>query len=364
VFKLFIANLKMMVRNRQALFWSIAFPVIFIIIFGLFFGQDNTSSGTITIINKSKNEISIGVDKGITESKVFKIAKIDSIDKAMSEIKKGKLSAAVYIPENFGVAGQNTTNKIKIYYDPASVQTSGVLRTITDKILTEASFKIQNVQPLFVTEQELINNNSKNNDFTYFDFVLVGILGLALMNGSIIGIAVSISKYREDKILKRIISTPLKTWKFVLAEVTSRLVLNLVQIGLILSIGIYGFNGHINGSIFVVILLSLLGGILFQLVGFTIASFAKTTDAAEGMAQAISIPMMFLAGIFFPIDSLPTWLSNIVQYLPLAPLLRMMRTVAIEAGSPFANPANILIVLGWILITLVISLYKFRLTEE
>jgi ABC-2 type transport system permease protein len=114
----------------------------------------------------------------------------------------------------------------------------------------------------------------------------------------------------------------------------------------------------------VVVLLALLGGILFQLIGFCIAAFAKTVDAAQGMAQAVAIPMMFLAGIFFPIDSLPVWLSNIVKFLPLAPLLRMLRTVAIESGSPFQSPSNILIVFGWILITLTISIYKFRLTEE
>ena len=71
---------------------------------------------------------------------------------------------------------------------------------------------------------------------------------------------------------------------------------NLLQISLILAVGILVFHGHIYGNIFLLIALALMGGVLFQLIGFTIASFAKTADAAQGMAQAVTIPMMFLAG--------------------------------------------------------------------
>jgi ABC-2 type transport system permease protein len=361
VFKLLGANLKMLVRNKQALFWSLFFPVVFIIIFGLFFGKSNNMSGSISVIDKSNNEISRSIVKGLEDSKLFTIKDNTDLNTAKDQIQKGKLSAIVFIPQNFAVAGPQATNSVKVYYDPAYASSGNVLVTFVDKYLTGFDYQVQKVKPIYKVEADKVNNNKQ---FSYFDFVLVGILGLALMNGSIIGIAVGISRYREDKILKRIVSTPLKPWKFVSAEVFSRLIINLVQISLVLVVGVYVFNGHIYGNLIVVVLLALLGGILFQLIGFCIAAYAKTVDAAQGMAQAITIPMMFLAGIFFPIDSLPGWLSNIVKFLPLAPLLRMLRIVAIEAGSPFQSPSNILIVLGWILITLTISIYKFRLTEE
>ena len=111
-------------------------------------------------------------------------------------------------------------------------------------------------------------------------------------------------------------------------------------------------------------LLALLGAVLFQLIGFVIASLVKTTDAAQGMATAITIPMMFLGGVFFPIDSLPRWLYAIVQYLPIAPLLRLIRGTALEGTSPLENPANLLLILAWIAAALIFSSYKFRLTEE
>jgi len=359
--KLFIADLKMITRNKQALVWSLVFPVIFILIFGLFFGSNNGVTGSIRIINQSDSELAINIVQAIKDSDIFPVKDEISLDKAREEIEKSQLSAVVVIPDTFAKAGPKATNQVLVYYDPANAQTSSILANLIDKILTEASFKIQGTKQMFEVDQHIIGAGQK---FNYFDFVLVGILGMALMNSSILGIAIGISKYREDKILKRLISTPIKPWKFIVAEVFSRLILNILQIIIILSIGILGFKGNISGNIFVVILVAILGGILFQLIGFTIATFAKNADATQGLAQIVTIPMMFLAGTFFPIDSLPKWLANVVQYLPLAPLLRMLRNVAIDNISPFTDPINIIVILGWIVLALFISIFKFRMTEE
>ncbi len=235
-----------------------------------------------------------------------------------------------------------------------------VVLNFVNSYLTEASFEIQKTKKIFQIEEE--KTNTRN--LTYFDFVMIGLIGMALMNASIQGVSISMAKYREDKILKRIITTPIKPWLFITAEVLSRLILNLFQVALILVIAIYFFGAHIYGSILLIFLFSLLGAVLFQALGFAVASMTKTTDAAQGMAMSISIPMMFLAGVFFPIDQLPGWLASIVQYLPLAPLLRMIRQIALENSSPFAEPANIIIVIVWIILLLIIAGYKFRMVEE
>jgi ABC-2 type transport system permease protein len=214
--------------------------------------------------------------------------------------------------------------------------------------------------PIFSFTEE----KTSNRQLSYFDFVLSGILGLALMNASIIGISVSMAHYREDQILKRITTTPLKTWWFIVDEVLSRLVLNVFQVSLILLVGVVFFGAHIYGNYFVLYALALLGAVLFQLIGFVVASLTKSTDAAQGMATAITIPMMFLGGVFFPIDSLPKWLFSIVQYLPIAPLLRLIRQTALEGASPLSNLNYLGIILAWIIATLVFASYKFRLTEE
>lgn len=349
----------MLIRNKQALFWSLMFPLMFTFIFGLFFGK-NTTSGTIGLINNSSSELSQNLEITLIESEIFKVNRYQSTEQVKDLIKKNNISAALYIPENFGSLSPDSVKEVTLIFDQGNAQVASILSSIVDKYLTAVNFQIQNAEPIYKIAEEKVSERN----LTYFDFVLAGILGLSLMNASIMGIAIGMAKYREDKILKRITTTPVKGWWFILAEVLSRLVVNILQISIILIVGKFVFDAHIYGNIFVILPVALVGAILFQLIGFAIASFSKTTSAAEGMATALTIPMMFLAGVFFPIDALPKWLYSIVQYLPLAPLLRILRNVVLEASSPFADPKNTLIVAGWIIIALGISIYKFRLSEE
>ena len=359
---LFVSNLKMMVRGRQALFWALAFPLMFTVIFGFFFGGSNGGAGgTIILINQSNTEIAQNLEKAFDNSNLFKIKKETDETTARDQLKKNQVGAIVEIPANFGdLTNPSSAKQINIIDDPANAQVNASIIGFVNQFLTNLDFQVQKAQPIFTINEEKTNQRELN----YFDFVLMGLIGLALMNASVQGIAITMANYREDKILKRITTTPLPSWKFVLAEVLSRLVLNLIQISLILAVGYYFFHAHIYGNIILIYLFALLGGLLFQSVGFMVASVTKTTDAAQGMSVAITIPMMFLAGVFFPIDQLPKWLFIIVQYLPLAPLLRMIRQIGLEAVSPLTNPSNLIIVLAWIVVGLLFSIFRFRLAEE
>ena len=359
--KLFVADLKMLFRNRQATFWSLMFPLIFVFIFGFFFGK-NSSTGDIIIINHSDTAIAAKMVTAIKATDSFKIDESYSdVSLAKDQVVKGKVAAVLVIPDKFGALTPSAPKQIQVIDDPANTTTNAVLLGFLNSFDTELTYQINDIKtPAFSIVEEKTNTRT----LSYFDFVLAGILGLALMNASVIGISVGMSKYREDKILKRLTTTPMKSWWFITCEVLSRLVVNFLQVTIILIIGKYVFNAHIYGNIFIIYILALLGGILFQLLGFAIASFVKTTDAAQGAATAITIPMMFLGGVFFPIDGLPKWLFSIVQYLPVAPLLRLIRGVVLDGASPLTNPSNLILVFVWIIVCLAVATWKFRLSEE
>lgn len=357
--KLFLSNLKMMTRNRQSIFWALAFPLIFTVIFGFFFGS-NVSAGTIALVNNSNTPVSQSLVKAMNDTTVFKVRAGLTESDARTLLNKSQISVVVIIPADFGATTIGAPTNITIVEDPSSAQAYSVVVAFINQFLTQVDFQIHNIKPTYAITTEKTNNRTLN----YFDFVLMGLIGMALMNSSVQGISIAMANYREDKILKRITTTPLPTWKFITAEVLSRLVLNVIQISMILAIGFYGFHAHIYGNIFLIYIFGLIGALLFQCFGFMVAALTKTTDAAEGMATAITIPMMFLTGVFFPIDSLPKWLFSIVQYLPLAPLLKMIREIGSASGSPLADPKNIGIVLIWIAVALLISVWRFRLSDE
>ena len=350
----------MLFRQRQTLFWTLLFPIMFTVIFGFFFGGEESSVGTISIINNSDTELATTIESTLRNSGVFKIDDVQNLDEAKKMIETNDIVSVVFIPEGFGTPLPDACKEIDVYLDPGNLTSNQVITAFLENMLTGANFKVNNTEPIF----SINKISSTSNEITYFEFVLVGLIGMALMNSSVQGIAITMSKYREDQILKKLVTTPVKPWKFVFSEVFSRLVVNIIQISIILSIGVYGFGANIVGSLWLTILFALISAFLFQLLGFVVASFSKTADAAQGMAMTITIPMMFLAGVFFPTDQLPKWLNSIVEWLPLAPLLRMLRAVMLEAKSPFLDPMNIVIVLVWIVIASLISIYRFRLSDE
>lgn len=360
MYKLFIADLKMMFRNRQALFWTLLFPLVFTFIFGLFFGKSDVSAGTLALVQDSHTVLSQNIVQAIQGSGVFTITQATDLNQAKTLINTNKANVALLIPNNFGAQIKNAPTNLQIIYDPGNNTSYSVLTGLINNILTEVNLKVQGARSIYGIQASTTTTRS----YTYFDFILIGLIGMALMNSSIQGVAIAMSTYREKKIFKRITSTPLSPTIFILSEVLSRLVLNFVQVSLILLVGVYGFKAHIYGNIFLVYLISLIGGLLFQAIGFAVAASSKTTQSAEGMSQAITLPMMFLAGVFFPIDQLPKIVYNIVRFLPLAPLLRILRGVAIDSVSPLQSPKDILLVLAWVVVMLWIAIRRFRLSDE
>lgn len=360
MWQLFTSNIKMTYRNKQALFWTLMFPLMFTFIFGMFFGSDNISGGTIALIKNSDTQLANSIEKTIKDSDVFKINSLNDRDEAKKQIEQSKINAAVVIPAGFGEQRPDAPTKIEIISDPANSTTNSALNGLMNGVLTHVNYEAAQVKPIFSIEETKTNTRK----LTYFDFILVGLIGMALMNSSVQGVAIAFSKYREDKILKRITTTPLPTWKLIVADILSRLILNFVQVTLILLIGVYLFKAHIYGNIFLIYLFSLIGALLFQTIGYAVVARAKTTQAAESIATAVTIPMMFLAGVFFPIDQLPKWLLSIVQYLPLAPLLRIIRGIALDNASPLVNPFNLIVVVAWIVVMLFFAITRFKMSEE
>lgn len=360
MFKLFVADLKMLIRNKQSLFWSFMFPIMFTLIFGFFFGKNNTGAGNVALINQSNTSIAINLQTTLEKSDIVKIRLENDVNSAKNDLKRNEIGAIIVIPENFGLLTAEAPKQVEVIEDPANQTTNTIISSFISSYLNNVNFKVQNAKPFFSIKEQQTSTRNLN----YFDFVLIGLIGLSLMNSSVQGIAISMAQYREEKILKRITTTPVKSSKFVIAEVVSRLILNIAQILVILGIGVIFFGAHIYGNFFLILLVSLVGAVLFQTLGFAVASATKTVAAAQGMATAITIPMMFLAGVFFPIDSLPTWLFKIVQFLPLAPFLRVLRQYALETTSPFLVPLNAIIIIGWIVALLAISIWRFRLSDE
>jgi ABC-2 type transport system permease protein len=196
----------------------------------------------------------------------------------------------------------------------------------------------------------------------YFEYVLPALLAIGLMNFAMVGTAASVARYRELKILKRIVVTPLPPSRFIVGQVGARLVLAAIQTGIIMIVGVL-VGGSLGPSWPLLFIISTLGNLIFLSLGFAIAGRAGSVDAANNTAGLATTPLMFLSGSFFPIDSMPGWLQPVADALPLTPLIDSMRAIALQ-GAAISDIGTELALIGtWIVLGLGLARTTFRFTE-
>ena len=385
--KIFSANLKMIYRDKISLFWALIFPLLFIALFGLFSqGMSSETLGKLAFIDQVGDSSSAQFRKLIEDSGIFDIQDQNdwTEDEAKKALRNNTASFAVVVkapPADDGqlpefvlitdVKNQNTNGAAVSFFE-------GLKRQYTiEYIKGQIGFVLQ--QPLpdearaFYTElndrlsrisEPIQQNPSGKNPVKYFDMIFIGLLCMGVMNYAITGFAINLASLREQKILKRLLTTPLPISRFMSSEILAFIVLAFVQVLVMLAVGVGMFGAHIYESWWFLFALSFLGAVLFLAIGFLVAAFAKTGQAASGMANSIAIPLMFLSGVFFPLEALPNFFYQIFRFLPLSPMIQAMRAVCLE-GDPVSDQlSRILIMVAWLVVVMAVALKSFKFGDE
>ena len=356
--KLFTASMKMLYRDKQALFWAMAFPVIFAVVFGLFdFSQAPEVS--IGVVAESESPASTALTKGLKEVDSFTVESRSDLEAARADVFVGELDMVL-------VVDQPATNQgglappgweIRVVYNESNFEANQFALSAIERIVDGLNLQMAGVRrPAISIESEAV----KGRSIEYYDFLLPGLVAMGVMNFAITGMAISISRYREQRILKRILATPLRPGKFLVAQVLARLVLSVFQAALILAVGVFAFGANVYGNLLWIFVLATLANLVFLNIGFAVAGRAANPDAAQGIAQAVALPMMFLSGVFFPTDTLPNVVQAVVKWLPLTPLLEALRKVSVEGLSITDTGPQLVMLGGWVIVSFFLATRMFR----
>jgi ABC-2 type transport system permease protein len=176
----------------------------------------------------------------------------------------------------------------------------------------------------------------QGRNINYVDFLVPGVLAMSIMNGGIVGLSAAFVTMRERGVLRRIKVTPFPLIGFITARVATQLLVALCQVAILFGLAKLIFNLGIVGSLLEVAALIFLGSLAFLTIGFFVAGVSRKQESATALAQLISFPMLFLSGVFFPLDQEPTWLQYLAKVLPLTYLVDGLRQVMVY-GASLAN---------------------------
>ncbi len=358
-----MANLRSFVRDRAALFWTIAFPVIFVILFGTLFGGGGSASYRIGWVDEDGTPASSRLEQAFGGVGVLALTATDEAA-GLASARNGQLDAVIVVPRGYGAAVaalQGSTPAqaplaLTLYTDPSHTATSPTIAQIVGGVTTGLNQALTGRPPVLTVQAQPIEGTATLNGASYY---VPSILALAIMQLGIFA-AIPLVQQREKLILKRLGATPLPRSTLVGSNVLLRLVIAAGQTVIILAIGIGVFKVQVTGSWVMMAAFVALGALAFTALGYVIASFARTEEAANGITQAVQVPMMFLSGIFFPIALMPDWMQSLAKLMPLTYLGDALRQTMV-GGSPFVPLALCLAVLaGWLVVCFAISARYFR----
>ncbi|MDB5134805.1 MAG: transporter permease [Mucilaginibacter sp.] len=346
------ASFRSILRSPSAVVFSLAFPLIFIIVFANIGGSAITADVGVAKTCDTANDFY----RGLKTHKVANLITDQSTADMENNLSKGNIAAIIDIKKS-------TTPPyitVNTRYSTASGDKGNIFKMILTNIAYNANRPAQ-VGPSPVVE--LTETTIKGRAYKYIDFLLPGMLGFSLLSSGVFGTAFVFLSLLLTLVINRFFSTPVKKYSIVLGEAFARLVFSWIGALFIILVGHFFFGFTLIHGVTTVInmlILSAIGLIVFMGFGFIISGIAKSDSSVPPLSNIITLPQFLLSGTFFATTAFPSWLQQLSNILPLTYLNQAMRNVAFE-GAGLGDVTHQLLILGiWFVVVYGIAVKTFK----
>ncbi|HZB34048.1 MAG TPA: ABC transporter permease [Streptosporangiaceae bacterium] len=338
---LFRAMFLGFVRDRRALFFTVLFPLFFLLLFGGLFKNQSTSKanvlqvGAVAAIDQAAPAQRAGLDT------VLKITQVTDADEAARKVREGDVAAAI----------SQRGDRVVIDYSAADPVKAQLVRNAIQDLAHSGG------PPAFQVSARQVEDESLKP----IQFYTPGLLGWAIASAAMFGASATLVTWRTKGTLRRIRLAPVATTGVFGARIGVSLGIALVQMALFIGVGTLSFFGlTLSDDWWMAVPLVLCGTLAFLSIGLLIGAWATTQESAQTIAQLIVLPMAFLGGSFFPLDITPGWLQVIANVFPLKHLNEAMLNVMVRGEGPVSVLPQIGILLAFALVASLLAARLFR----
>ncbi len=328
-------------REPEVIFWVFVFPLLLALGLGIAFRSKPADITPVAIIDGPKAQEVLGLLQRSPDHASFQ-AEILSAPAALDGFRLGKYAIVVSMDDSGG---------LQFRYDPARPE-SVLARTQVDDAIEIAAGRKNPIR----TQSKA----SSEPGARYIDFLIPGLLGMNLMNSGMWGIGFALVEMRQRKLLKRFVATPMRRSDFLLALASSRLVLMIIEVGLLLVFGVIVFHVRVEGNLLAILLIGALGAVSFGGVGLLTASRAQKIESVSGLINVVMMPMWIFSGVFFSYERFPKMFLPVIRALPLTALNDAMRAVILQGAPLSAQLGRIAVLVIWGGVSFVLALRWFR----
>ncbi len=338
--QLLLTRLRELSREPEVVFWVFLFPILLAVALGTAFRERPPDKVFVAVVESPEATRMV---EALNAAPPLRAEIVRSED-AARQFRLGKV--ALVVNAVAGAGGQ-----LEYRYDPGRPD-SLLARSLVDTALQKAAGRSDQLSARDVPVTE--------PGARYIDFLIPGLLGMNLLSGGMWGIGFAVVDMRVKKLLKRLIATPMRRTDFLLALISSRLMLMFIQTILLLIVGRYIFSMAIQGSLVAILLVGAVGSLSFAGLGVLVASRARRIETVSGLMNLVVLPMLVLSGVFFSADRFPASVQPFIRILPLTALNDALRAVILEGASLAAQGARFLVMAVWGVVTFMVGLRIFR----
>jgi ABC-2 type transport system permease protein len=332
------ASFRSIMRSPSAVVFTLAFPLIFILVFG-FLGGGGVK---VDVAIAPGSDIQNPVIQSLEHISVIRLIKDKEAAEIRTALEKGNYDAVINVQRN---AAGTPAYLANVQYTSASMDKGNILKSVLNNLLYTLNAK--DIRP---TIAQLNESTVQGRIYRTIDFILPGQLGFSLLSTGVFGTAFVFFSLRQNLVIKRFFATPVSRSSIVFGEGIARIGFALMGAVFIILIGHFCFHFTlIHGLVTVLnmLLLALMGLIVFMGFGFVVSGIAKSESTIPPISNIITLPQFLLSGTFFSIDAFPAWLQPISRALPLTYLNDAMRKVAFEGAGLWDVKHQILILVIW-----------------
>ncbi|MBA3337911.1 MAG: ABC transporter permease [Chloroflexia bacterium] len=340
------ANIKMNVRNRTALFWNLAFPAIFILIFGVVFDRDTGVNVSVGLAGEM-SPFRQAVETALRDTDAFSV-KTGETAAELEALEEGERDVVLI----FAPAPGEAPPAVELAYDETGGPNAQLAIGAVRQLLLDVA---GGEPPVAITTRGI-----RAEAISFIEFFVPGILAMSLMNSGVIGFSTAFVTYRERGILRRIKVTPFPLWGFILARVLSQLIVAVAQALILVGLAALVFGLRPSGNPLLILGVLIVGALTFLALGFAIAAIARTTETAASYANLVTFPMLFLSGVFFSVESAPGWLQPVTRLLPLSYLVDALRGPMTQGAGLGQIWRDLLILLATFGVAMAFAIRFFR----
>jgi ABC-2 type transport system permease protein len=335
------------VRDRTALFFTVIFPLMFLVLFGGLFKDTGAPKakvveiGSVPVLDQLPNDVRGEIDKVLT------ITKGTDPAKAIDSVRKGDYEAAI----------EQQGDRVIVHYSAADQVRAGIVQGIMQSLVQDANLAATGTPPKYELQAAQVEDRSLKT----IQYITPGLLGWAIATGATFGAALTLVTWRQKKILRRLRLSPVRTPTVIGARVGVSIGIALAQTAVFIGVATLPYFGlKLSNAWWMSIPLVIAGTLAFLSIGLLAGAWAKTAEAASAVANLIVLPMAFLSGSFFPLDNAPDWLQQVSKVLPLRHMVTAMQDVMVRGKSAASVLPEIGLLLGISVVVALIAGKLFR----